>query len=381
MEFISLNHPEPPGRRSLTRVEALLLSFGLHLLVVLLALYLPEVLPESVIAFFRPRPALLAVSRPESTSRPESVPRLERPKIPLKFVTRDSSVRVPNDVAVPKNPDAPILSNRNRRARQEAPTPPHAKELSFDPHSAGDTIERIRPDPTRRAGHDTPEEAPSPPPAAPRPATGTEVAQGEGGAPGAPGETGDGGGGARPEPSPAEAGGLLVPRPREKSGGRRGPPGAAGTGQGVSPEALESLRRALTSQAEEEKRTFDNPGFLENGAFGTMSFDTQDFPWGDYDHAIYVIIRNSWIDRIPLASRAGLKDFVCAHFMIERDGTISRIDMEREASVPPYNRAVNDTLRAVSPLPPLPKDFPEEREGATYCFFYHMLPGEIREFR
>ena len=122
---------------------------------------------------------------------------------------------------------------------------------------------------------------------------------------------------------------------------------------------------------------FSNQGWLKGGAYGTISFDTQGFPWGDYARQIYVIIRNNWLDRIPLAAREGrLSGFTCQHFVIERSGSISSLDVTRPASVPPFNKAASDALHASSPLPPLPSEFPDPEEGVTFCFYYNMYPGE-----
>jgi hypothetical protein len=44
--------------------------------------------------------------------------------------------------------------------------------------------------------------------------------------------------------------------------------------------------------------------------------------------------------------------------------------------VPPFERAAADALRASSPLPPLPEEFPLTEEGVTFCFYYNMYPEE-----
>lgn len=131
------------------------------------------------------------------------------------------------------------------------------------------------------------------------------------------------------------------------------------------------------AESGEFKETFHNPAFLRDGALGTMSFDTRDFPWGDYDRQVYVRISNNWRERLPLAFREGLRGYVCARFVLLRDGTIADIQVLRPSSIRPYNQAVLDALRASSPLPPLPEGFPRDSEGATWCFFYNMWPQEI----
>ena len=377
MQFLSLEEPVERPVAGVNRAEAVLLSVGAHLLVLLIFLFAPgvasRVLPPSIVALLRARPP---VADPRDAPSPAAPPvkgiKPESPKIPLQF----AYVRTPDDHAVEKNPGARLLSDKSRRSRQEVPTPPHAKEISLDPHSTGDTIDRVRPDPRIAAGRDSLE------PARPRAEERGDERGADNGAPA------DGGGG----PSVTEAGGDgparaaragAGPRAAPEPEGRPGPSGepgmSAGTGL-LSAAARDSLQRALSGEGEESKRLFDNPGYLTPGmAIGTMSFDTQGFPWGEYGRRLKVIIENNWYDRIPLAAREGLRGYACLHIVIEKDGTISDVQAVQPSTVPPFTRAALDALRASSPLPPLPRDFAEDREGMSWCFFYNLLPQEVRD--
>ena len=391
MQFLSLEEPvERPAVR-VNRAEAVLLSLGAHLLVLLMFLFAPgmasRLLPEPILAILRARPPLAQAREaappavpPAEAARPE--PR----KIPLRF----AYVRTPDDNAVDKNPEARLLSDKSRRSRQEVPTPPRVREFSIDPHSTGDTIERVRPDPRLAAGRDSldparprPAESGDEPGAIPPvPAAGARLEQAGdgtppdgGGAPAAPAVGGDGStSAARPG-----AGTRAGPAPGGDSGPSGDPGMSAGTGL-LSAAARDSLQRALSGEGEESKRLFDNPGYLSPGmSTGTMSFDTQGFPWGDYARRVHIIIQNHWEDRLPLAYREGVRGHTCLHIVIQRDGTISDIQVVRPSSVPPFTRAALDAVHASSPLPPLPKDFPEDREGSSWCFFYNLLPQEVRD--
>lgn len=362
MEFLSLQEPAAQPAPRLTRVEAVLVSLALHLLTLLLVLILPKSLPESVLAFFRSRPPSAAAGAAAEPASAQTLPeRADQPKIPLKF----AYVKVPNDTATARNPTAPLLSDKNRRARQEVPTPRDVREFSIDPHSRGDSIDRVRPDPSVPEGPESVEPAPRPADTA-----GTAQASASGrSARGPKGEPGD--------RTPAVEG--PAPRPTgegtEAAGGpESGEKSEPGAGAGDS---QEDLRQALSNlKAGEYKFQFNNPGYLRDGSYGTMSFDTQDFPWGDYARRIYVVIRNNWFARIPLAAREGIRGFVCWRFIIEKNGTISRILPLRSSAIPPFDKAAADALEASSPLPPLPAGFPNAREGVVFCFYYNMLPGE-----
>ena len=372
MGFLSLQEPAPlPGRR-LTRTEALLLSLGVHaLLLLLLGADIVSHLPPALAAWLAPRPSSEAALRElaAQAARAQAPTPLEQPKIPLKF----AYVKIPNDVASDKNPAARLLSDKNRRARQEVPTPPDAKKFSLDPHSVGDVITREKPDPSRPEGRDTPEPPPPRPaggrggkaPGAeePREARAEQRAQ----APGTPPLASNGPGSVRAGTSAAAPSGAAAAEL----------PAPAGEGESASTAPRDRLTQALTDlKAGEFKFTFNNPAYLKNGSFGTMSFDTQDFPWGDYARRLYVIIRNNWLERVPLAAREGIAGNSCQRFVIAKDGTIEEIINVRRSPVPPFNNAAADAIRASSPLPPLPPDFPHASEGVTFCFYYNMYPEE-----
>ena len=128
----------------------------------------------------------------------------------------------------------------------------------------------------------------------------------------------------------------------------------------------------------ERKFIFRNPGYLRGANYGTMSFDTKDFPWGDYARKLYLIIRENWYSRIPLAAREGIRGYACHRFIIESGGGIVEMRTIRPSAVPPFNKAALDAIRASDPLPPLPEAFPHESEGVTFCFFYNMHPAEAQ---
>lgn len=192
----------------------------------------------------------------------------------------------------------------------------------------------------------------------------------------------------------AEAGGPAgeagrgsdgAPPPREGAGTGRKDPGTGGAAGWQTPggevsgagEGRRRIDEALRDYRPGEfKYTFNNPGYMRGVAEGSLSFDTQDFPWGDYARQVYVIVRNNWYARYPLAAREGIRGYVCWHFRIARDGRVGEIRLLRSSSVPPLDRAAADALRASDPLPPLPEAFPHDSEGLAYCFYYNMIPEE-----
>lgn len=385
MEFLSLNESPAPRAPRVTRSEAIGLSLLLHALILLLFVQGDRVIPETLrrwLALQDSRPATppsTMVPSPDAATEPALVqPRPQPRKMPVMF----TYVRIPDDSGKERNPQGQLMSDRDRLARQELRTPADARRLSLDPHSIGDSVNRERPNPNITEGPDTDEptgtdQVPKRDASSTAQTDSTEKGEGQG-----PGEPGAGTGTqaiseeeatiVRGEPTPPGVmSGAVIPPGSEDRTGRKGRSGGnqpgAGGGAGSSP----TLRSGT-----ESKFQFDNSGWLRDGPPGTLSFDTKGFHWGDYARKLQVAIRNRLIERLPLAYREGMAGFTCQYFIISRDGTIESVEIVRESTVPPYNRVVTDSIRAASRVPPLPDDFPNEREGVTGCFYFNMYPGE-----
>src|SRR5690349_6978652 len=99
MDFLSLQEPVEAPDIKVSRSEAVLLSIGLHLLVLLLFLFAPgvltRVLPQSIIAFLSPRPPAARAETAAIAAAP-AVTQPDTRKIPLKF----AYVSVPHDEAI-----------------------------------------------------------------------------------------------------------------------------------------------------------------------------------------------------------------------------------------------------------------------------------------
>jgi len=260
-------------------------------------------------------------------------------------------VDVPDDRPVADNPRARLLSDRTRAARQPVPTPPNATNLGPDPHAEGNSRQRqvvkaVPPARPESGVRSEPSPAPVPPP------THRENSQGAGKA-----REGRGDG---EEESAAE--GQTEPQ--------RGAPGAA-SGAGERKEAFRKALERLQSGSYDFSG-FDNPSYLQSGNYGTLSFDTKGFDWGDYAREIYLIVKKNWYDRIPIAAWYGQKGKVFIRFVIEKDGTITDLALLRSSDVSPLDRAAENAIRASSPLPPLPGNFPKDREGVTFGFYYNL---------
>jgi len=108
---------------------------------------------------------------------------------------------------------------------------------------------------------------------------------------------------------------------------------------------------------------------------GPLSFDTEWYDWGPYAAEMLRRIRYHW--QIPELARLGVPGAVRIRFVIERDGSVSGVEVQRESEHPPMTFAARDAIINASPLPPLPADLTGvEREGVTITFYYNMRPPD-----
>ena len=267
----------------------------------------------------------------------------EEVPIPMRFIEDRSRPAQPN-------PAAPFASDRDRRRAQEE-KPPNPSRM--EPFARGNTQARIDQGALGQPGPPAPpaaveSAAPTPAPEPPRGAETTEAREG--------------------------TGPLYVPPEGRPEGDREGDSLAAKAER--LKEALDQMGRAGIGGQGGSRYKFDNPtgGLVTPG--GSLSFDTKGFDWGPYARRIYWIIWSNWHARMPPAVYAGLKGAVTVHFVINRDGRITDIEILSPSGVPAYDSAATLALEASSPLPPLPENFPNPEEGVTGRFLYNMWNEE-----
>jgi TonB family protein len=106
---------------------------------------------------------------------------------------------------------------------------------------------------------------------------------------------------------------------------------------------------------------------------GSLSFDTQWYDWGPYAKAMLAKIRRNW--DIPQLARMGVAGRVRIRYFIERDGTVTGMQILDESGKPPMDNAAFQAIAKSSPFRPLPVDLPGiEREGVTITFYYNSDP-------
>jgi hypothetical protein len=137
--------------------------------------------------------------------------------------------------------------------------------------------------------------------------------------------------------------------------------------------------RAAQTERDAEEGTGQNvfvpefSGFPPTGfGAGNLVFESRDYDWSDYARQIYVAIWRAWHNRLYQTtdeferwsherSEWRLEDQTQIRFVIEASGQVTGIEVEAPSDCPPLDASAVDALAEVI-LPPLPSDFPRDRE-------------------
>jgi len=114
------------------------------------------------------------------------------------------------------------------------------------------------------------------------------------------------------------------------------------------------------------------------GFYGDLQFESGDFDWSDYSRKVYFAVRRAWLRelyaRVPRFGRdqtlLGLRDLdgeVVIQFILARDGSVQELEIVRPSPMPSLDDGSSAALRRAV-LPPLPDDFPRDRERVAFLF-------------
>lgn len=205
------------------------------------------------------------------------------------------------------------------------------------------------------------------------------------------------------EPAPSDLPTLDDPAAFEQP-----PPEAAGSGPTAPTPAQPSMRKALRDfgQALADRppppppsrpgtdvpRNVVMPDTSEipttGFGMGNLVFESQDYDWNDYGRQIYWAIWKAWHHRLWMttddfekwAHHGGnwyLEHSTQVRFVIEGNGQVTGIVQEAPSGCGPLDASALDALSEVI-LPPLPGDFPRDREVVHARF---LAKGHIRALR
>jgi hypothetical protein len=282
-----------------------------------------------------------------------------------------------------------VVSSRLPRAEAQEPEPPPEQAmLHFDLAPPELEMPRIEPS------------GPPPAPPAPRPQPASDPIEAPTSAvPETPGT------------SAPPAAGPERPAPAGDTEETGSPTGAAegepltggGTANDGGPRSSLDLGRALRQFGESLDRGSSPPrqGSARAGTFvpdagqfpttgygmGNLTFETRDFDWSDYARQIYNAIWRAWHNRLyatvddfekwAYANGWFLNHESGIRFVIERSGQVSGIVVEGRSGCDPLDVSATQALSEVV-LPPLPDDFPKDREVVHAKF---IAEGRVHDMR
>ncbi len=188
------------------------------------------------------------------------------------------------------------------------------------------------------------------------------------------------------EPVPGEPPGRQPERGKEVP--EAPPAGAVPPVRGLPPLPRRRPERPVPTRPDRPPGQGHAPDFdarIEGGMFGNLRFDSKDYDWSDYSTKVYFAIYRAWLRELygrvrrferdqKLRGLPTLDGEVKIHFVLHRDGSVTDVRVVSPSVLPALDDASAAALvRAV--LPPLPADFPRDREGLTFLFEISGFPS------
>ena len=310
----------------------------------------PETEPDVALSFQEPRP-------PIEIPFPEAPPRPLRPAPPVPPAAPAPQAQPPDGQPIP--PDAPLLGWNSKEGREEGralrPPGPEGPIHAPPPPGGGAAATPLDaiPEPPATAAEEV---DPARPPAGPA------VEGPQGLERGADGDIVS----ARPQeeqPSTPRAETPTAPRRYEVPDRPRPGEGSGGTGRGrgSGPGTGPDFNQKITG-----------------GLFGDLHFDSGDYNWSEYTTKVYFAVYRAWLRELLGRARRFERDqnllrlpdldgVVAIHFFLTRPGPVDTVDVVRPSPIPTLDEASAAALRRAV-MPPLPSDFPRDREGVTFTF-------------
>jgi len=107
------------------------------------------------------------------------------------------------------------------------------------------------------------------------------------------------------------------------------------------------------------------------GKEGEVSFDTEKFKYAWYARIIKRKVLENWFP--PYAARyLGVKGVVVINFKIERDGSITNVELKVPSGNDSLDLAALNAIYGAAPFPPLPKDYSYDTLGVRFTFGYNV---------
>jgi TonB family protein len=315
-------HPDIPTLdRPLTRLEILLLTAVVHLLLVILIIAWPH------FAFVK---AMYAAQEQRIEAQREKEQDDLRSRAEFVFVAPKVEIRT----QVP--PKLAELSDRDRRKQTIERAPDPKNDLPF---SKGNSAERIVTDSSKARVQ------PSDQPSAPSKA-----------------DNNNSSGVSQFNPNA-----LALPSTPQSTIVRNEPsrnPTLGDRPAGVLSDAIRNVQKY--SQGE----TLQN--VQGNGDFGpSIQFDTKGVDFGPWLRRFIAQIRRNWF--VPYAAMS-LRGHVVISFKVHRDGSLTELQVMQPSAIDAFTKSSFNAIKLSNPTVPLPKEFPDENAPFIITFYFNETP-------
>ncbi len=369
-------HFETPGLESaMSWREQVLLSLFLHLAVLALAIFIPQL---DFVRAAQERRAARLVELGEQEAQAMAQARAASDEPTFVFIAPRVEIEPRED----PRPDAP-LSDRDRVAQSPGAADDPTNPLpNADGNSSNFVINEdpqrgLNPDPDGRTA-DAEEIAPIDDPVAD-----TEVAEVTAGAEGTSDEA-DGGDEGETELAEADrleselaeaagAGSLQMPgvADRERGAGTDDPdpidPADDRQADGLLGRALQNLDRYALRESFMNRKG-------DTGRYGPeIQFDSRGAEFGPWIRRFIAQVRRNWFVPYAIMSRS-LHGNVALTFFVNRDGSINELQVISPAALDAFTNSAFNALATSNPTQPLPDDYPGDRCFFTVTFYFNESP-------
>jgi TonB family protein len=110
------------------------------------------------------------------------------------------------------------------------------------------------------------------------------------------------------------------------------------------------------------------------GEFGPeIQFDTKGVEFGPWIRRFIAQVKRSWF--IPYKAMS-MKGHVVLTFNVQKDGTITDVEVRTPSGVDEFNNAARGAVIASNPTQPLPREYPAEKAFFTVTFYYNEVPPQ-----
>src|SRR5437867_6816468 len=182
----------------------------------------------------------------------------------------------------------------------------------------------------------------------------------------------------------ARAGGGAQEPPKPPQQAEKPPQIAQNTNPNAMrlPNLMEDAGKIVQQSIDEARRRYSQgprtgvPGVQEDPNFSTedptILSDTRGYDFGPYMNQVVNRVRVNWYTLIPEIARLGRKGRVVIIFTITKNGSIEDIRLVANSGTEPLDRAAMGSITASNPFARLPSGFDGDRLVLQFTFLYNI---------